>query len=345
MANKFLVSVADAVLRDPNTGAGLAYGKANISSAFTMSMAATEVRGGKNNPLLYVYYHDKKLEIKIEEAIFSKTLLALNSGTSIVNGVVEVVQTDCLVLSSGSATLTATPIGNVSVFLPDGTIQVITAGVSGSITVPGGLNQRVDAVYATNVTADQVTIETIKPPTLVDMTLLAEVRDNTNTVVENLQIRIPRFQVSGNYNLAFTANGVSSQALDGMALAVASSDCVTGEYYAKITWIPASGTVIPVSAIAAVPTTVSMSAAGVPQSRNITVYGIRGGLYANSIITTSCSFVKSGSNTGFITAGSHSGSVTASTGTTASATALVTVSYTDATNGTLTDTVNVTMTA
>jgi hypothetical protein len=229
MANQFLVSVANAILRDPNTGNALLYGKANITSSFTMSMAATEVRGGINNPLLYVYYHDKKLEIKIEEAIFDKVLLGLNAGGLVQNGVVTVTQTDCLVLSSGSATLSQTPTSNVTVFLPDGTSQTVVPAGS-VITVSGGGSQKVDAVYTTTTTADQITVQTTTPPSVVDATLIAEIRDNTGVVTDYLQIQIPRFQVSGNYTLAFAANGVSNQALDGMALAVASTDCASGEY-------------------------------------------------------------------------------------------------------------------
>jgi hypothetical protein len=344
MANQFLVSVANAVLRDPNTGNALLFGKANISSAFTMSMAATEVRGGINNPLLYVYYHDKKLDIKVEEAIFDKVLLGLNAGTLVQNGVVTVTQTDCVVLSSGSGTLTTTPLANVTVFLPDGTAQTV-APAGNTITVSGGGSQKVDAVYTTNVTADQITVQTNVPPSVVDCTLLAEVRDNTGVVVNYLQIQIPRLQISGNYTLAMAANGVSNQALDGMALAVASTDCTSGEYYAKVTWIPASGTTIAVSSIATVPSSVVFSAAAVPASRQVSVLGIRGGIYANTNITTSCSFVVTGSSIGPITVGLHSGSITAAAGTSASAAANILVTYYDATNGSLTDIVRVSATA
>ena len=343
MANKFLVSVADAILRDPNTGAGLAYGKANITSAFNMSMTATEVRGGKNNPLLYVYYHDKKLEIKIEQAIFDKSIVALNAGTSVVNGTVEVLQTDCIVLSSGSGTLSATPTGLVTVFLPDGTIQTLSS--SGSISVSGGGSQRVDVVYPTNVTADQLTVETTTPPTIADVTLLADVRDNTGVIVERLQIRIPRYQVSGTYALSFAANGVSNNTLDGYALSVDSTDCTSGAYFAKLTWIPVSGTSVPVSAIAAIPGNLVFSAAATPQSKNITALGIRGGVYANANITTSASFVISGSQVGNFSVGLHTGILSSAATTTASAVCTVLVSYNDPTNGLLTDVVRVTATA
>ena len=46
MTNEFLVSVADAVIRDPITKAGIAYGKANITSAFNLSMSSQDVRAG-----------------------------------------------------------------------------------------------------------------------------------------------------------------------------------------------------------------------------------------------------------------------------------------------------------
>lgn len=338
--NQFLVSVANAVLRDPNTGNAIMFGKANITSAFTMSMAATEVRGGINNPLLYVYYHDKKLEIKIESAIFDKTVLGINAGSNVLNGAVSVTQTDCLVLSSGSATLSATPVGNVTVFLPDGTIQTVVP-VATAITVSGGGNQKVDAVYITSTTADQITVGTTTPPSVVDCTLIAEIRDNTGVIVNYLQIEIPRFQVSGNYTLSLSANGVSNQALDGMALAVASTDCESGEYYAKATWIAVGASAIPVSAIAAVPGALSFGSS-FPGTRSITVLGIRGGIYANANITTSCSFVMTGSLSGSLTVGLHTGVVAAGALTTASHAGTVHVTYYDSTNGSLVDNVAVT---
>jgi len=340
MANEFLVSVANAILRDPNTGNAIMYGKANISSAFTMSMTATEVRGGINNPLLYSYYHDKKLEIKVEDATFSQTMLALNAGASVLTGSVNVTKTDCIVLSaSGSGVLTATPVGNVTVFLPNGSIQTVTPSTK-DITVSGGANLRVDAVYISAMSADQLTIETTTPPSVVDMTLLAELRDNTNVIVKYLQIQIPRFQISGNYTLAFAANGVSNQSLDGMALETYSTDCASGNYYAKVTWIPATAAAVPVSSIAAVPATLSFVNGAPATTKQITVYSLRGGVYAPAVITTSCSFVASAVVGGF-TVGLHTGVVSSASPLSASAVATITCTYYDATSGSLTDVVPV----
>jgi len=348
-SNRFLVTVADAILRDATTGNALAYGTANIDSALTITTQATEVRGGRNNPLLYTYIHDRKVEVKITEATFNKTILALNAGTSVLNSSVTAVKTDCLVLSaSGSGTLLDTPLGDVSVVLSNGLIETVTP-VGSVITISGGADDRVNAIYEYTITADQITVETVLPPTVVDLTLIAEERDNTGAIQNYVQINIPSFQVTGNYTLSFAANGVSNQALEGSALAVASSDCDTGEYYAKVTWIPVADTTPSILSLAASPATLSFSvAAGLPKSKQITLWGIRGGLLSNVDVTTTASFiVTSGSTTlaANFNVGLHTGLVTAGSAVAAGWLATVTASYVDADAGLLHDTISIVTTA
>ena len=225
--NQFLVSVAKAIARDPNTGAGIFLGKTNISSAFTLSMQKVEVRGGINNPLLYVYYHTRAVEIKVEDATFNKTFLGLNVGQLTTTGLVDVIETECITLVGNVGTTTSTPLSDIAVYMNDGTIQNVTP-VGKTFTVVSGGSTSVDVVYTINTTADQIAIATATPPSVVDMVLIAEVRDSTGVIVNYLQISIPRFQISGNYTLSLAANGVSNQSLDGYALAVNSTDCVSG---------------------------------------------------------------------------------------------------------------------
>ena len=322
MANEFLVSVADAILRDPTTGNAIAYSKANIESSFTLSTAETEVRGGINNPLLYTYIHDRSLAININQATFDKVVLGLNVGQLSESGAVDVTQTDCIVLSGGSGTLSVVPTADtITVFLPNGLTEIVTATAGSNIYVSAGASQKVDVVYTTSVTADQITIESTTPPSVVDLTMIAEVRDNTGAISEYLQISVPRFQVMGNYTLALAANGVSQQALSGKALLTTSTDCTTADYYAKVTWIPVSATSVAVSSIAAIPSTIAFTgtSASWPKTQQISVLGIRGGIYANANITSSCTFAKSSGSansnlvvgtTGLVTAGS-SGSIVA----------------------------------
>lgn len=344
MANKFLVSVANAILRNPTTGAAIAVGKTNIDSSITMSTQKTEVRGGIGNPVLYTYFHDKNVEFKITQATFDKNVIALNAGVSITNGSITIVQSDDITLVAGDGTLTQTPSSaTVTVFLPNGTSQVVTP-VGTAITVTGGLNQSVTAVYTYTGTGDQVIYDATTPPSVVDLTLISNVYNESGVLVEYFQVNVPNYQIDGNYALTLNANGVSDQALNGVA------NVTTGtggdpNYYFKAAWIPVSTTAVPVSAIACTPSVLTFSvAAGLPKAKQINTLGIRGGTYANATITTSCSYVRTSGCVTF-TVGAGTGIVTASSAVGAGDACLITATHYDATSGSLTDTVNVAVTA
>jgi hypothetical protein len=330
MAIQQLVSVADAVVRDPATGVALFLGKANINSAFKLAMSNADVRGGIGNQLLYTYYHTRELTVDIEQASFGESFIALNVGSSVLTGAVNVVQTDCLTTSASSAAqITLTPVGDVSVFLADGSVQTVTPSTK-DILLTGCPSQKVTAVYLTSKSADQITVEAATPPSIVDLTLIAEIRDQDHsTVLKYLQINIPSFQITGNYDLSLTANGVSTEKLSGRALSVESADCVSGNYYAKVTYIPVTGTTT-YSSIAATPSTITW-AKSTAQSSQITVYGIRGGMYANTPITTSCTFARSGSSGSGVTVGAATGLIsTSASATTIAETVRIDVTYASA---------------
>ena len=345
--NEILVSVAEAIGRDPTTGNGLFYGRANLSSTFTLSMDETDVRAGIGNPSIYRYKHSKNLAVNIEQATMDSTIIALNSGKTVLNESVTALKTDCVVLSSGSGTLTATPTSVVNVFLPDGTIQDVTATGS-AIFVSGGGNQRVSAVYNYTVTADRIVIGTTNPPSIIDLTLIAEIRDQSHTtVIKYLQINIPYFQVSGNYELSMTANGTSNQSLEGNALKMDAVDCTSGDYYANITFIPVSATTVPISHIAATPSTINISvAAGLPKTAQITLLGIRGGVYQNTNLTTSGSYAKAaGGTAAAVTVGAGTGVVTAGSASGSGQSCVINCTYYDAASGSLVDYVTVNINA
>ena len=344
MTTNVLVSVCDVVLRDPTTGTALLYGKSNITSSFAMSMTGTEIRGGYGNPLIYTYFHDKKIEIKINQAIFGEEILALNAGTLATNGTVTVLATDGITISSsGSATLTQTPTSNVSVMMSNGSIQVVTPTGNTITGVTGANNTSVTCIYSYTTTADQISVVTAQPPSICDCTLICPVKDSDGGTPYYLQINIPRFQVQGNYTMSFAANAANSQELDGVALT--KEDAVNGNYMARAAWVPASGTTVAVYDIAANPTTLTWSvAAGLPATKQITVYGLRGGLNTNSVLTTSCSYVKTTGSACF-SVGANTGAVVAGSATVAGYLGSVTCTYYDSTSGSLTDVVNLVVTA
>lgn len=327
MAIQQLVSVADAIIRDADTGAAIMLGKANINSAFKLAMSSADVRGGIGNQLLYSYYHTRELTVDIEQASFGESFIALNVGSNVLTGAVNVVQTDCLTTSASSAAqVTLTPVGDVSVFLADGSVQTVTPSTK-DIQMTGCPSQKVTAVYLTSKTADQITVGAATPPSIVDLTLVAEIRDQDHsTVLKYLQINIPAFQITGNYDLSLTANGVSTEKLSGRALAVEAKDCVSGNYYAKVTYVPVASTTT-YSQIVATPSTISWPKS-TAQSTQITVYGLRGGTYANSTITSQCTFARSGSSGSGITVGASTGLIsTSASSTTIAETIRIDVTY------------------
>jgi hypothetical protein len=341
MAIEQLVSVADVIIRDATTKAGLVLGKANISSALKIAMANADVRGGIGNKLLFKYFHTKELSVDIEQAQFGESFLALNSGVSVVTGAAEVVQTDCLVTSASScAQITLTPIGNVTCFLPDGSIQTVTPSTK-DLVLTGAASVKITAVYATSKTVDLTTVEAGTPPKIVDLVLKAEIRDQaTSGVKKYLQIHIPSFQLSGTYDLALSANGVSTEKLSGTALGVESASCSTEDYYGTFAYIPVSSATVYTS-IAATPSTIAWTKL-TAQSSQISVLGIKGGVYDNANITTSCTYARSGSSASGIVVGAATGLITASASSIPIAeTAVIACTYA---SGSLVDYVNINIT-
>ena len=347
---RFLTSVGNVIVRDTVTNEALMYGTGLLDSAFDMTAQETEVRGGTGNQLLFNYIHTKSVAVKITDATFNMDILALNAGTNVLNSSVMALATDCLVFSaSGSATLANTPIGNATVFIGDpATIQTVTP-VGSVITVSGGNNLKGTAVYEYTVTADQLTIEAKTPPQIVDLTLITEERDSaTKAIVNYVHIHVPQFQITGNYSLAMTANGVSNQPLEGKALAVKSTNCTDEDYYATVTRIPVSGTSIAVNELFLSKNTAFSVAGGLPKYIQLQARGLRGGLQSYVDVTTSASYhVTSGSTTlaAYYNVGANTGLVTAGSSVVAGWTATISACYVDPTHGTLTDSAIITATA
>jgi hypothetical protein len=336
--NTFLVSVANVLALNPTTNAALFYGKANLNSAFTLSMQETPVRGGVNNPLLYKFIHDRDLAVSIESATFGKDILAINVGSSIVNGAVNVWKSECIQLSTNAGTLTETPVGNVNVQKSDGTWVTVTPSGT-TITVSGGGNTAVWAHYLYSDTVDRITIGTTTPPNTVKLVFTAEVRNQANSITEYLQIEVPYFQVDGNYELSLTADGVSTEKISGTALSVQGTQCSDGDYYAYVSWIPNTATVA-YADIFATPSVFEPAVGDLPATQQLTVYGVRGGTYANVNITSSCTYAMAAGSDADITVGASTGLITVAGTATEGNTGTVEI-----TSGSLTDIVVVTVTA
>ena len=298
----FLVSVANAVGRDPETGAGLFYGTTNASTAVNLSMTEEEIRGGINNVVQGVYMHDKTLECTIEKPTFARSFLAMNVGSDIQSAQnVKVLQTECITLDgAGNGGVSKLPTGAVNVFLDEDTVVTVNAAGSASsdgtyaISVPSMAGQMVTAIYDAYETVDVLTVETTTPPKVVDLTLLIQVRDENMNLAYVLQYNIPKFQVSGNYELSLSADGVSSESLSGKALNVRAENCNTGDMYATIKWVPASSAAQAITGIIITKGDI-YATAGVAGVYVLNTIGIRGS-FDNRIVLDNADVTYAGSS-------------------------------------------------
>ena len=324
----FVVSVARAILFEPSTNEVLAYATALSESAFTLAMQSQEIRGGIGNTLKFNYKNTRTLNISLTNVAFSKSFLPLNLGKMNANTEIAIANEQCIVLSAtGTGTLEKTPLGPVSYVYANGIIET-KQNPTHSTAIDLGTahaNEKITAIYDYSDTIDNLTIDSSTPPNIVRLVMNVQIRSNeTNGIVEWLQLDIPSFQIDGNYELSMTADGVSSETLTGMALSVAGQQCTDGDIYGYIKYVPVDETTYAVSNIAATPSPLALKAG---ETGSINVYGLRGSMYAPLLLTDECTYEMQEGSDADITV-SEAGIVSVSSAATASDTGTVIITYT-----------------
>jgi len=346
MANKFLESVANLEAYSATTGVLIFTGLANISSTFNISMDTADVRAGQGNSLLYVYKHSRGIEVNVEQAVFDKSFLASNVGATIATAARDIYYSECLTFDgSGDADVTNTPVGSVYIVASTGTITTVTPTVK-AINVPALADETVDVYYQYNLASvPRITIPAGETPDVIKLVLRAKIKDSSGAQVEELQITIPSFQISGDYELAFTADGVSSESITGSALEYASANCA-GKIYGTFDYVPITAS-NDYTIIYASPSGISEAVGDLPVSQQITVYGLLGGLSQPVDVTTECTIeMRAGSDTDITvsTTGTDMGLVTIADTAVATDEGFVDISLVVGSN-TITDAVHVLVTA
>lgn len=271
----FLVSTADVAFYVNGT---LAFtGTTSLNTSISVSMEDQEITGGKGNKTLYKYKYGRKVAPSIEMAEWKLPYIAANVGSTIFEGLKDVFAVaECVTLTKGVGTLKNTPVGKVSVEKADGsTIEVVPVG--STITV-GDIDDNVTVTYQYNQHVKRVTIDAESTPMVGELVLTADKHNNLKGKVGEVQIHVPSFQLSGTFDITLEASGSTTTKLDGDALAVDGVSCEDGSVYAYITEIPLAEASIAVSDIAATPAVINLA---VGDTKNITVIGIKGGLYSN----------------------------------------------------------------
>lgn len=277
MKKLFAVSVADALLLDPNTDNLLVKGKALLSSSMEQTIQEQELFAGRGSQLQYVHNYQKVIAFQIETADFSPTYLALQTGSEIKNKLSkyfteETVEFD----ANGNGTLKESPIGNVYVEMDAGN-QTIVPNVK-DVTVPALADKKALVVYQYEATVDVMTIPANSFPKALKLVLTSGLFDEDGDHVYEVQIEVPRYKLDGAMSLSLSHDGVSQSTLNGKSLVDDEGN------YAYVKYLKLAGQKVEISMLASNPSEVVLDSAIPNDSEQVTVYGIRGGGYGNIIM-------------------------------------------------------------
>lgn len=281
----FLVSTADVAFLVNGT---LAFtGTTSLNTSISVSMEDQEVTGGKGNKTLYKYKYGRKLAPSIEMAEWNLAYIAANVGSTIFEGLKDVFAVaENVTLVKGTGTLKKTPVGKVFVEKADGSAMEVTP--AGSTITVGDADDNVTVTYQYSTNVKRVTIDAESTPLVGELILTADKHNNLKGKIGEVQIDVPSFQLSGTFDITLEASGTTTTKLDGDALAVDGETASGGSVYAYITEIPSAEASVAVSDIAAAPAIMNLSAG---ESKQISVIGIKGGLYSNvGIDAEDCTF-------------------------------------------------------
>ena len=323
VAKNFLVSTADFALY--SNGILACTGTTNLNTSVEVSMQEQNVNAGKGNKLVYSYKYGRELNVTLETANWDIRYIAINTASKIVEGLTDVYKLgECVQLTSGVGVLTSEPVGNVAIELADGNIVTVEAsGTSIDLTALGLTNESVKATYQYSRVAKSITIDADSAPEIFTLVLDAEKHNNKLGKVGSIQITVPSYQPSGNFNMNFTPDGTTSTNIDGKALAVEGDKCSDGSaVYAYVKEFDESVNAVAVTDIAATPATINLNHSDTSTTATISVIGLKGALYAPiELDNADCTFVSD--HTEFATVGEHDGVVKA----VAAGTAKITVTY------------------
>lgn len=331
---EFVISTANVAFYQ--NGALAFTGTTCLNTSMTVAMEDLEIKGGQGDKLLYKAKYGRTLQATVEMAEWRLEYIAANVGSAVATAAKDVyVVAECVTLTSGAGTLAKQPVTgtNISVEHPDGTISEIVAGASKNFT-SGSASENVRCTYKYNTTVKRITVDADSTPLVGTLILSAEKYDNASGKTGDIQIEIPSFQVSGNFDISLESTGNVTTAISGDALAVDGASCSDGSVYAYISEINVSATTTSFNYIVATPAVISLANNATQQ---LTVVGVRGGLYANVDLTADCIYTDITGTAGAITV-SAGGLITASAAT--DGTAYITVSYD---TGAYTDIVEVTV--
>lgn len=237
MANKeFLVSVADIYLYDENDNI-IASAKTLVDSSLESTLANTDIRGGKGNPLQYIYYHSPDMNITLNDVQFNLDFLAKNVGSTLTTGANVYTEENVTLGVGGAGTVAGTPLAIQAttiygwVTLRNGTVERVTF-TGQNFTCSGAQNDVVCVrYYVLDSAAKSITINANMIPSIGRLVLDAQLASSTGSstnVIGRVQFIFPKVTMTGNFTMSMTADGVSQTPLAARVLAFTPTDANTG---------------------------------------------------------------------------------------------------------------------
>jgi hypothetical protein len=249
MANKyFIAGVGRALLFKGETL--FADCRTLADSSITIGVTAEDIRGGEGNKLWGQYFHDSTFSMKLTDIMFNLEYVAANVGADIARGG-DVFKTETLkaddegVLTLAKAAVPVITGGSAKVFYrlaSDPQSEMIATIAEGNKI--SGLEAGADYCVLYRYTDDAAQVVTVNaqfiPETLhAVLTVALYSGDSCNieasTKVGEIEIDIPRFQLTGAMDISMTAAGASQTPLEGNALASGCAGCDGDGIYASIT--------------------------------------------------------------------------------------------------------------
>jgi hypothetical protein len=250
MANKyFIAGVGRALLFKGETL--FADCRTLADSSITIGVTAEDIRGGEGNKLWGQYFHDSSFSMKLTDIMFNLEYVAANVGADIAHGG-DVFKTETVKAEAGVLTLAKAPVpvvtnGEAKVFYrkaAEADAEMMAIVAEGNKVTVGGAEDNADYCVLYRYTDDAAQVVTVNaqfiPETLhAVLTVALYSGDSCNveasTKVGEIEIDIPRFQLTGAMDISMTATGASQTPLEGNALASGCAGCSGDGIYATIT--------------------------------------------------------------------------------------------------------------
>lgn len=226
MEKQFLASVADVFGYDENDNLVLE-GNTLLSSTLNNAVSTTDVRGGEGAKLLFVYTHSGELTGDIEDAAFSMDMIALAAGKNVTTGG-NIWTEETVTLVDGVGTVVGTPLSfqNTPVYawvsygdvVSERVVVTTKTFTIADTTKDGDVCVR---YYDYDSAAKQVDIDASPNPAVIRLVLRAGIYSNEShtTKIGEAFITIHKAQITGNFTISMTSDGVASTPISWRALA------------------------------------------------------------------------------------------------------------------------------